>query len=89
MRQPDDDEEMHDVLPWTHTGFSNLKRVLPNVHAYVEDWNVQPYLDAFTFRFSHRSQLGQALDKALAGIADTLPRPNDRLRRSGQVGVAG
>lgn len=79
---------MHDVLPWSHTVFSNLKRVLYGVHAYVEDWNVQPYLDAFTFRFNHRPFLGRALDKALKGIVETLPRPNERLKCAGQSGLA-
>jgi hypothetical protein len=88
VRQPDDDEEMHDVLPWSHTVFSNLKRVLYGVHAYVEDGTVQPYLDAFTFRFNHRAKIGQALDKALAGIVGTPPRPNERLTRTGQPDVA-
>jgi len=54
----------------------------------VENWNVQPYLDAFTFRFNHRPFLGKALDKALSGIVKTPPRPNDRLKRSGQLGAA-
>lgn len=91
VRQPDRDEgeEMHDVLPWSHTVFGNLKRVLYGVHSYVEDWNVQPYLDAFTFRFNHRPFLGRALEKALSGVVETPPRPNDRLKRSGQLGVAG
>jgi len=88
VRQPDDDEEMHDVLPWSHTVFSDLKRVLYGVHAYVEDGTVQPYLDAFTFRFNHRLILGKALHKALGGIVETSPQPNDRLKRSGQLGAA-
>ncbi|PSG96980.1 hypothetical protein BRD56_07835 [Thermoplasmatales archaeon SW_10_69_26] len=58
------------------------------MHAYVEDWNVQPYLDAFTFRFNHRPFLGRALNKALRGIVEMLPRPNERLKRSGQLGAA-
>jgi transposase-like protein len=91
VRQPDeleDAEHMHDVLAWSHTVFSNLKRVLYGVHAYVEDGAVQPYLDAFTFRFNHRPFLGKALDKALNGIATTPPRPNERLKRSGRLGAA-
>jgi predicted RNA-binding Zn-ribbon protein involved in translation (DUF1610 family) len=51
-------------------------------------WNVQPYVDAFTFRFNHRPFLGKGLNKALAGIVETVPRPNDRLKRSGQLGAA-
>jgi len=90
VRQPDreEGEKMHDVLPWSHTVFSNLKRVLYGVHAYVEDWNLQPYLDAFTFRFNHRPFLGKGLNKALAGIVETVPRPNERLKRTGQLGAA-
>ena len=91
VRDPDaieDTEHMHDVLPWSHTVFSNPKRVLYGVHAYVEDGTVQPYLDAFTFRFNHRPFLGKALDKALSGIATTPPRPNERLQCSGQLDIA-
>jgi hypothetical protein len=91
VRDPDaieDAEHIHDVLLWSHTVFSNLKRVLYGAHAYVEDGNVQPYLDAFTFRFNNRPFLGKALDKALGGIVETPPRPNDRLKRSGQLGAA-
>jgi hypothetical protein len=84
-----DAEHMHDVLPWSHTVFSNLKRVLViyGVHAYVEDGNVQPDLDAFTFRFNHYPFTGKALDKALNGIVEMPPRPNERLQRSGQLHV--
>jgi len=79
---------MHDVLPWSHTVFSNLKRVLYGVHAYAEDGAVQPYLDAFTFRFNHRPFLGKALDKALNGIVETPPRPNERLQHFEQLDIA-
>lgn len=88
IRQPnrEEGERMHDVLPWSHTVFSNLKRVLYGVHAYVEDWNVQPYLDAFSYRFNHRAILGEALERALRTIVETPPRPNERLTRAGQQG---
>jgi hypothetical protein len=91
VRDPDAIEEaehMHDVFPWSHTVVSNLKRVLYGVHAYVEDGTVQPYVDAFTFRFNHRPFLGEALDKALDRIVKTPPRPNERLKRSEQLDVA-
>jgi hypothetical protein len=61
---------------------------LCGVHATVEDGTVEPSLDAFTLRFNHRPVLGSALDNALHGIVQTLPRPTERLQRSGQVDVA-
>lgn len=79
------DEHFHDVLPWSHLVFSNLKRVLYGVHAYVEDWNIQPYLDAFSYRFNHRGCLDEGLEKALRTMASTPPHPNASLQRSAQV----
>lgn len=82
--QPDWDagEHFHDVLPWSHIVFSNLKRVLYGVHAYIEDWNIQPYLDAFSYRFNHRGCLGAGLEKALRGVVSTPPYPNASLKGS-------
>jgi transposase-like protein len=85
--QPDweEDEHFHDVLPWSHILFSNLKRVLYGVHAYVEDWNIQPYLDAFSYRFNHRGCLEEGLEKALRSAATTPPYPTAVLKRSGEA----
>lgn len=62
-------------LPWIHTVFTNLKRVLYGVHSYVSDFKVQAYLDLFTFRFNHRFWPKWGLEKALNGLVTTGPCP--------------
>ena len=54
-------EHAHQRLPWVHTVFSNLKRVLEGVHTHVSQERLQPYLDVFEHRFNHRSNLGLSL----------------------------
>jgi predicted RNA-binding Zn-ribbon protein involved in translation (DUF1610 family)/transposase-like protein len=86
-RVPGPDEQAHDVLPWFHTVASNLKDVVHHVHRFVSDANVQPYLDAFRYRFNHRARLGDGFRKALEKLPLVGPQPNTELARERGVPV--
>jgi transposase-like protein len=61
-------EEAHEIFPWIHTVWGNLKRVLSGVHTKASRAQWQDYLDLFSYRFNHRADLAEGLRKALGGL---------------------
>jgi len=68
VRVSQQDEEAHEIFPWIHTVWGNLKRVLSGVHTKASRAQLQDYLDLFSYRFNHRAQLAEGLGKALRGL---------------------
>jgi transposase-like protein/Zn ribbon nucleic-acid-binding protein len=62
------DEEAHEIFPWIHTVWGNLKRVLSGVHTKASRAQLQGYLDLFSYRFNHRAKLIEGVQKALRGL---------------------
>lgn len=62
------EEQAHELFPWIHTVWGNLKRVLRGVHTKASRAQLQDYLDLFSYRFNHRSKLAEGLDKGLRGF---------------------
>lgn len=63
------EEKAHEIFPWIHIVWGNLKRVLSGVHTKASRAQLQDYLDLFAYRFNHRVQLGDGLEKVLVGFA--------------------
>ena len=68
VRVANQDEEAHEIFPWIHTVWGNLKRVLGGVHTKASRAQLQDYLDLFSYRFNHRADLAEGLGKALRGL---------------------
>lgn len=60
-------------LPSIHLVFSNLRRVVKGVHTRTSDERLQPYLDAFAYRFEHRDNLVHGAQHAFTLLARTQP----------------
>lgn len=63
----------HEVLPWVHIVFSNLKRVLRGVHTKASRGQLQGYLDLFAYRFNHRADLAGGFERGLCGLVSSKP----------------
>jgi hypothetical protein len=62
------EDPAHELLPWIHVVWGNLKRVLRGVHTKASRAQLQDYLDLFSYRFNHRGQLLEGLETALEGL---------------------
>lgn len=74
------DEAAHELFPWIHTVWGNLKRVLRGVHTKASRAQLQGYLDVFSYRFNHRADLAEGLERVLAGFAQAGPVTRDQLK---------
>ena len=61
-------KKAHDILPWVHRVFSNLKRWAKGVFHGLRKAHVQRYLDEFVFRWNRRRHTQSAFD-TLLGIS--------------------
>lgn len=86
MHKLRDRTRAHEVLPWIHLVFSNLKRVMRGVHTKASKGQLQDYLDLFAYRFNHRTRLGDGLDAGLEGLVCTGPATRDELK-AGELAV--
>lgn len=68
VRVSQQDEDAHEIFPWIHTVWGNLKRVLSGVHTKASRAQLQDYLDLFSYRFNHRAQLAEGLEKVLGAL---------------------
>ena len=55
----------HELLPWVHRVFSNLKRWAKGVFHGLRKAHVQRYLDEFVFRWNRRRHTRSAFDTLL------------------------
>lgn len=74
------EEDAHELFPWIHIVWGNLKRVLSGVHTKASRAQLQDYLDLYAYRFNHRAQLADGLDKGLRGFAQTGRVTRDQLK---------
>lgn len=70
-------------LPWIHIVFSNLKRVMGGVHTKATREKVQSFLDLFSYRFNHRSDLGRGLEAVLVGFVQAPVLRYEDIKGSG------
>lgn len=77
----------HEVLPWIHVVFGNLKRVIRGVHTKASRGQLQDYLDLFCYRFNHRDDLQGGLDTGLERLVSSKPVRRRELR-AGDSAVA-
>lgn len=75
-------EAAHEVFPWIHVVWSNLKRFLGGVLTKASRAHLQDYLDLYQYRFEHRSCLEKGLAQGLAGLA-LVPRVTRRQLKGG------
>jgi transposase-like protein len=74
------DEDAHEIFPWIHIVWGNLKRVIEGVHTKASRAQLQDYLDLFAYRFNHRAQLAEGLAKALEGLVRVGRRTREQLK---------
>jgi hypothetical protein len=63
----------HEVLPWIHRVFSNLKTWALGVYHGLRAKHLQAYLDEFVFRFNRRQTRHAAFASLIAIAAKTNP----------------
>lgn len=74
------EESAHELFPWIHVVFGNLKRVIRGVHTKASRGQLQDYLDLFAYRFNHRADLQGGLDRALGGLVSSKPVTREGLK---------
>jgi hypothetical protein len=74
------EEPAHEVFPWIHVVWGNLKHVLGGVHTKASRAQLQGYLDLFAYRFNSRAWLAEGLDRALRGLVRVGAVPRRGLR---------
>lgn len=57
--------DAHELLPWIHRVFSNLKRLALGVYHGLRRRHIQAYLDEFAFRWNRRRHTRYAFDSLL------------------------
>lgn len=80
MKTSHREESAHEFFPWIHTVWGNLKRVLSGVHTKASRAQLQDYLDLFSYRFNHRANLAEGLEKALEGLVHAGRVTRDQLK---------
>jgi transposase-like protein len=68
-----------EILPWSHTIFSNLKAWLQGTFRGVTKKHMPRYLDEFTYRFNRRWREGELFGFVLARAVRGRPMPYARL----------
>lgn len=68
-----DDHDAHEVLPWIHIVYANLKRVVDGTHCQVAEEKLQGFLDLFAYRFNFRNHLEDGFLKGLRALAGSEP----------------
>ncbi len=63
----------HEVLPWSHRLFSNLKTWALGVYHGLRAKHLQAYLDEFVFRFNRRRSPHAAFLSLIAIAAKSNP----------------
>ncbi len=68
-----------EILPWSHTIFSNLKAWLLGTFRGVSKKHMPRYLDEFTYRFNRRWREGELFGFVLGRAVRGQPCPYARL----------
>jgi len=79
VRLANQDEKAHEIFPWIHTVWGNLKRVVSGVHTKASRAQLQGYLDLFSYRFNHRAKLIEGVQKTLRGLVQAGRVTRERL----------
>lgn len=74
------DVPAHEIFPWVHIVWSNLKRVIRGVHTKASRAQLQDYLDLFAFRFNHREDLQAGVEEGVVGLVSSKPVTREALK---------